>query len=98
MPRQQGRYRNLPSSRICFRDSLLDHLQPLFVPESTMENPPLASLSLTHVHYVRIFSSAPDFLLTQTEPRGPHLVSMRMARPCAARAMRCLCHIDLVKP
>jgi hypothetical protein len=63
-----------------------------------MENPPLASLSLTHVHYV-CFPHLPLLLmmLTWQEPCGPHLLPLRLAGPCAAGTMCSVCHADMVE-
>lgn len=67
--------------------------------DSKMENPPLASLSLTHVHYVCILLlSLLSLSLTLQEPRGPRLLPLRLAGPRAAGTMRCVCHADMVEP
>jgi hypothetical protein len=63
-----------------------------------MENPPLASLSLTHVHYVSYTLISQHALLTLLEPRRPHLVPMRMACPRPPSAMRHLRDADMVEP
>jgi hypothetical protein len=60
-----------------------------------MENPPLASLSLTHVHYVCTLMSIPYVMLISVEPRRPHLIPLRMAGSCATRLMRRLRNPDM---
>ncbi len=60
---------------------------------------PLASLSLTHVHYVRIF---PPFLssalLTTVGSKRSDLVLLCLAGSRSPRAMRYVCYSDLVDP
>lgn len=70
-----------------------------------MENIPLASLTLTHVHYVL---PPPQVVLVQLsikilippganiEPRRPTLLRMRSPRPCTPSAMRHLRDTDMV--
>lgn len=65
-----------------------------------MGDTPLASLSLTHVHYVS------DHHYNQTcltcpltrfpEPRGPTVLCLSMASPDPTGTMRFLCNLDLV--
>jgi hypothetical protein len=64
------------------------------------EYAPLASLSLTHVHYVNILPSpsATSGLLTPAEPRRPHFLHLRMARPRAAGPLRNIRNVDMVEP
>lgn len=38
-----------------------------------------------------------EILLTCAEPRRPHLLHMRVARPGPARIMRRLCDLDMVQ-
>ena len=70
-----------------------------------MEAAPLASLSLTHVHYVRApFPLSLPLLLhflipTHTrpkEPSRPHILPMRLARARSSNALRNLCYPDMV--
>jgi hypothetical protein len=63
-----------------------------------MENPPLVSLSLTHVHYVSHTLMSSHALLILLEPRRPHLVPMRMACPRPPSALRHLRDADMVEP
>jgi hypothetical protein len=66
-----------------------------------MDGPPLASLSLTHVHYVRRPSQPPAVsrtLLTLAEPGRPRLVCVRMARPRPAGPVRRVRDVDMVEP
>jgi hypothetical protein len=60
-----------------------------------MDNPPLASLSLTHVHYVYMPDIRPEIRLIAVEPRRPHLISLRMAGPRAPRTMRGIRNFDM---
>lgn len=74
-----------------------------------MEATPLASLSLTHVHYVGSFSFpsafSPSYLTAllpnaitnyPLEPLGPNLLPLRLARPRPPNAMRHLRNPHLV--
>ena len=69
---------------------------------SRMGDTSLASLSLTHVHYVRPLLDASlypgDLCVSNTrlEPWGPNLLHLRMARPGPSGAMCGLCHADMV--
>jgi hypothetical protein len=63
-----------------------------------MENPPLASLSLTHVHYVYLPAIRLKARLMLVESRRPHLVPLRMAGPRTPRTMRCIRDPDMEQP
>lgn len=63
-----------------------------------MENPPLASLSLTHVHYVCTSLPPAAATLTLQEPRRPHLVPLRVAGTRAAGIVRRVRDADMVEP
>jgi hypothetical protein len=58
-------------------------------------DPPLASLSLTHVHYVRITAWLLRANLTNVEPRRPRLLPVRMAGPRTASTYTRLCDADM---
>lgn len=82
-------YRGLPSMAICTSS------------RNKMEAAPLASLSLTHVHYVR--SHHPPHLFPKTPtnipPTGllrPHLLPMRLARPRPPNPLRHLRNPNMV--
>lgn len=66
-----------------------------------MGDTPLASLSLTHVHYVSYFISMVVILVILAtnlilEPRGPTVLCLSMAGPDPTGTMRFLCNLDLV--
>lgn len=63
-----------------------------------MGDTPLASLSLTHVHYVSYHHyNLSDLPLTRfPEPRGPTVLCLSMASPDPTGTMRFLCNLDLV--
>ena len=63
-----------------------------------MGDTPLASLSLTHVHYVSYVIFSPfDLPLTMfPEPRGPTVLCLSMASPDSTGAMHFLCNLDMV--
>lgn len=61
------------------------------VAPAEMEDAPLASLSLTHVHYVCHYRPDPipnSALTTSVEPGGPHILPLRLARPRPPRPLR----------
>lgn len=87
---------SLPVQQDPLRETFAQSMSPAPIQSTiVMDNPPLASLSLTHVHYVYMPDIRPEIRLIAVEPRRPHLISLRMAGPRAPRTMRGIRNFDM---